>query len=103
AAKRTRSFIRKAPSALIAGNPPADAVQAVGRDRIIVRVPIKEKHEPMAPRIPSFLFQNPASKRVPNDHSATPKNRPAPRMPKTGYSQEIKGPCVIRGINPCAS
>jgi hypothetical protein len=32
----------------------------------------------------------------------TPKNQLAPRMPKTGYIQEIRGPLLIKGINPSA-
>src|SRR6201987_2972235 len=99
AARRTRSFIRKATLSVIAGNPPADSSQPFGKNGMIVTVAINEKHEPMAPRIPNFLFQNPESKSAPNDHSETPKNRPAPRMPKTGYNQEIRGPWVIRGIS----
>jgi len=43
-------------------------------------------HEPRAPRIPNFLFQNPKNKSVPNVHSEIPKNQVAPRMPKTGYN-----------------
>jgi len=103
AARRTRSFIRKATLSVIAGNPPADFSQAFGKNGMIVTVATNEKHEPMAPRIPNFLFQNPENNSAPNNHSETPKKRPAPRMPKTGYIQEISGPCSIRGINACAS
>jgi hypothetical protein len=38
-------------------------------------------HEPSAPRIPNFLFQNPKNKSATNNHSETPKNQLAPRMP----------------------
>ena len=64
---------------------------------------IKVTHEPRAPRIPSFLFQNPKNKSPPNNHSETPKNQLAPCTPKTGYIQDISGPLLIKGINPCAS
>jgi hypothetical protein len=50
--------------------------------------------EPRAPRMPTFLFQNPKNKSAPNNHSETPKNQLAPRMPKTGYSQKISGPLL---------
>jgi hypothetical protein len=74
----------------MAGNPPADAAQPFGINGMIVTVAINEKHEPMAPRIPSFLFQNPESKSALNNHSDTHKKRLAPRMPKTGYIQGDK-------------
>src|SRR5262249_6349760 len=45
---------------------------------IIVTVAINEKHEPMAPRIPSFLFQNPKNKSAAISHSETPKNQLVP-------------------------
>ena len=76
---------------VIEGDSPADVAHAFGKNGMIVTVAINKKREPMDPRIPNFLFQNPASKRAPNDHSETPKNRLAPRMPKTGYIQEISG------------
>jgi hypothetical protein len=82
AAKRTTSFIRKGTLPVIAGNPPAEAAQPPGINGIIVMVAINEKHEPRAPRIPNFLFQNPRNKSAPNSHSETPKNQLAPRMPE---------------------
>ena len=80
---------------VIAGNPPADAAQPSGMNGMIVTVPMNEATEPRAPRIPNFLFQNPANKSAQNNHSETPKNQLAPRMPKTGYSQKISGPLLI--------
>jgi hypothetical protein len=38
------------------------AAQPFGKNGIIVMVPTNEKHEPRAPRMPSFLFQNPKNK-----------------------------------------
>jgi hypothetical protein len=52
-------------------------------------------------RIPNFLFQNPKNRSAPNNHSETPRNQLAPRRPKTGYIQEIRGPLLIKGINVC--
>jgi hypothetical protein len=82
---------------VIAGNPPADAAQPFGINGIIVRVIMNERHEPIAPRIPNLLYQNSKNKSAPNNHSDTPKNQLAPRMPKTGYNQEIRGPLLIKG------
>jgi hypothetical protein len=62
----------------MAGKPPADAAQPSGINGIIVTVIIKVTHEPAAPRIPNFLFQNPKNKSAPNSHSETPKNQLAP-------------------------
>src|SRR4029077_16479366 len=81
-AKRTRSFMRKGTLPVIAGNPPADAAQPPGINGIIVTVIINEAHEPRAPRIPNFLFQNPKNKSAPNNHSETPKNQLAPPDPE---------------------
>jgi hypothetical protein len=67
---------------VIAGNPPAEAAQPSGINGIIVMVVINVTHEPAAPRIPNFLFQNPKNKRAPNNHSETPKNQLAPRTPE---------------------
>ena len=89
------SFIRKATCSVIAGKPPADAAQPFGMNGIIVAVQMNVTHEPRAPRVPSFLFQKPRNKSAPNDHSETPKNQVAPRMPKTGYNQKISGPLLI--------
>jgi len=80
------SFIRKATCSVIAVKPPADAAQPFGMNGIIVAVQTNVTHEPRAPRIPNFLFQNPKNKSVPNVHSEIPKNQVAPRMPKTGYN-----------------
>src|SRR5215510_4775183 len=88
---------------VMAGNPPADAAQPSGIKGIMVTVPMKAAQEPRAPRMPYFLFQNPAHKSVPNTHSATPKNQLAPRMPNTGYIQASSGPWLIEGIKTCAS
>jgi hypothetical protein len=79
----------------IAGNPPADAAQPFGINGIIVAVIMTVTAEPAAPRIPNFLFQNPKNKSVPNNHYEHPKNQLAPRMPKTGYIQKIRGPLLI--------
>jgi len=89
------SFIRKATCSVIAGKPPADAAQPFGMNGIIVAVQMNVTHEPTAPRIPNFLFQNPKNKSVPNVHSETPKNQVAPRTPRTGYNQKIRGPLLI--------
>src|SRR5262249_21804392 len=94
-ARRTRSLRRNATVSVMAGNPPADAAQPLGMKGMIVIGDMKEKHEQRAPRMPHFLVQNPANKSAPNPHSATPKNQVAPRTPKTGYIQEIRGPWLI--------
>ena len=73
---------------VIAGNPPADAAQPSGMNGMMLTVAINEKQEPMAPRIPNFLFQNPKNKSAANNHSETPRNQAAPRMPKTGTSRK---------------
>ena len=65
--------MRKATLPCIAGKPPADAAQPSGINGIIVMVIIKVTHEPRAPRIPNFLFQNPKNKSAPNNHSETLK------------------------------
>src|SRR5258706_5628540 len=93
------SFIRKATRSVIAGNPPADAAQPSGINGIMVLVVIMLAHAPRAPRIPSFLFQNPANKSAPNSHCETPKKNVAPRTPKTGYIQKIMGPGLMYGLN----
>src|SRR5260370_26288243 len=86
-----------------AGTPPADAAQPSGMNGMIVRVPMTEKTAPRAPRIPSSLFQNPRNRSAQNDHSDTPRNQVAPRMPSNGYSQKMSGPWLMNGINTCAS
>src|SRR5579864_1577936 len=102
-ARITTSFIRKGTFPVMAGNPPADAAQPSGMNGIMVTVPIMEKHEPMAPRTPAFLFQNPQNKSTAITHSETPKNQLAPRMPKTGYIHEISGPLLMKGTSVSAS
>jgi hypothetical protein len=52
---------------------------------------------PSAPRKPRRLFQNPATNKTQISHSEIPRNRDAPRNPKAGYSQKIKGPWLIKG------
>jgi hypothetical protein len=79
----------------IAGNPPADAAQPLGMKGMIVTVITKVTVEPAAPSTPSFLFQNPRNRRVPNTYSDTPRNQLAPRMPKIGYNQKMRGPLLI--------
>src|SRR5258708_2750423 len=95
--------MRKALVSVIAGNPPADAAQPFGINGIMVNVAMKEKHEPIAPRIPNFLFQNPRNNNRPKAHSATPRKKHAPRTPKTGYIQNIRGPWLMYGISAWAS
>src|SRR5882672_11584583 len=94
-ARRTTSFIRNATFSVIAGNPPADAAQPSGKNGMIDVVDTNEEIPPSAPRTPAFLFQNPQNRRAPNNHSETPRNQVAPRMPKTGYIQKIRGPLLI--------
>ena len=45
---------------VISGKPPAHGSQPLGKKGRIVKVAMKEKYEPMAPIIPSCLFQNPS-------------------------------------------
>src|SRR4029453_10522859 len=99
--RRTKSFMRKGMLPVIAGNPPADAAQPSGMNGIMVTAATNEANKPRAQRMPSFLFQNPANNSAPNNHSETPKNQLAPRMPKTGYIQKISGPLLMYGINLC--
>jgi hypothetical protein len=40
---------------------------------MIVMVATKVAHEPSAPRIPSFLLQNPRNSNAPKSRSATPR------------------------------
>jgi|SRR5215467_13030249 len=95
AARRTRSFRRNATLSVIAGNPPADGAHPLGMKGMIVTVARKVRHDPRAPRIPNFLFQNPANNNAPNPHSAIPKKYVAPRIPNREYIQKIKGPWLI--------
>src|SRR4029077_3072671 len=90
--RRTRSFIRNATLSVIAGTPPAEAAQPPGMKGMIVEVAIIEKHKPRAPRILNCLFQNPASSSAPNSHSENPRKYVAPRTPKRGYNQKMRGP-----------
>jgi uncharacterized protein len=48
-----------------------------------------------APRAPSVLFQNPSTSNAAMSHSETPRNQLAPRIPNTGYIQEISGPWLM--------
>jgi hypothetical protein len=79
--------MRKGTLPAIAGNPPADAGQPFGINGIIVAVIMNVSHEPSAPRIPNFLFQNPKNKRAPSNHSETPKNQ-LPGCRKQGTSKK---------------
>jgi len=79
----------------MAGNPPADTAQPSGIKGIIVKVATKEKHAPSAPRIHNFLFQKPRNNSPANSHSDTPRKYVAPRIPKTGYIQKIRGPLLM--------
>jgi hypothetical protein len=63
----------------------------------MVTVPAKVMHDPIAPSIPSFLFQKPKNKSAPKIHSETPKNQLAPRTLKTSYNQKISGPLLMQG------
>jgi hypothetical protein len=65
--------MRNATCSVIAGNPPAEAAHPSGKKRMIVEVAVKVPQEPKAPRIPRFLFQNPANRSAPNSHSEIPK------------------------------
>src|SRR5207237_8157662 len=94
-ANRPRSFLGNGTLAAMAGNPPADAAHPSGMNGMIVTVPRNAPQEPRAPRIPSRLYQNPRNKSTADDHSDTPRNQVAPRMPNTGYIQEISGPLPI--------
>jgi len=77
--------MRNGTSPAIAGNPAAGS-HPFGMNGMIVSVVKKIMVEPRAPRIPSFLFQNPAYRRAQIVHSDAPKNRAPPRSPKAGYS-----------------
>src|SRR5262247_1797697 len=94
-ANSTASFSRNGTLPAMAGNPPAEAAQPSGMKGMIVTVAMNEPQAPRAPRMPNFLFQNPANKSAPNSHSDTPKNQLAPRMPNTGYIQKIRGPWLM--------
>lgn len=87
----------------MAGNPPAEVAQPSGINGMMVTVAINVKHEPRAPRIPSFGLQKPRNKSTPHSHSATPKKYVAPRILKTAYIQKIKGPWLMYGTNAWAS
>src|SRR5262249_32377351 len=101
--ERTTSFIRKGTLPVIAGNPPADAARPSGIKGMIVTVVMKVATEPMAPRTPAFLFQNPKNKSAPNNHSETPKNQLGTRMPTSWYAHEASVPLLISGIKHCSS
>src|SRR6478672_7971938 len=101
-ASRTTSFIRNGTFPAIAGNPAAGS-QPFGMNGMMVTVDTNVAHEPRAPRIPNFLFQNPRNRSAAISHSETPKNQLAPRLPKTGYIQKMRGPLLIYRISTCAS
>jgi hypothetical protein len=63
---------------------------------MIVMVPMNERTEPRAPGIPGSLFQNPRNRSAQNNHSDTPRNQVAPRMPSNGYSQKMSGPLLMK-------
>lgn len=88
---------------VITGNPPADSAQPFGMNGMIVTVETNKAIAPSAPRIPNFLFQNARNSSAPINHSATPRNQLAPRMPKTGYIKEMSGPLLMNGIKAFAS
>src|SRR2546426_9454304 len=90
--------MRKGILPVIAGKPPADAAHPSGMNGMMVTVMMKVTTEPAAPRMPSRLSQKPANRSAPNVHSATPKNQLAPRMPNTGYIQQISGPFCMSGV-----
>src|SRR5262245_28136983 len=70
---------------------------------MMVIVPMNVMIEPMAPTIPSFLFQKPEYRSTQVSHSHPPKNRVAPRTPKAGYIQKISGPFSKKGISVSAA
>ena len=78
----------------IAGNPAAGS-RPFGANGMMATVPMKVSVEPMAPKLPSRLFQNPNNRSAPKVHSETPRNQLAPRTPNTGYSQKIGGPSLM--------
>ena len=76
---------------------PADQqvhLRLIGGDGAMER---KVAVEPMAPRSPNLVSQNPAYKRARIVHSDAPRNRAPPRSPKAGYSQKMKGLLLING------
>src|ERR1700745_707019 len=91
--------MRKGTLPVIAGKPPADAAQPSGIKGIIEAVVMNVPMEPIAPRIPAFLFQNPQNRSTAISHSDTPRNQLAPWMPNTGYIQDVSGPFRMKGIN----
>src|ERR1700733_8728361 len=95
--------MRKVTLSVIAGNPPATGSHPSGINGMMETVAAYVKHDPRAPSIPTCLFQNPHNRSRQNSHSVTPKNQLPPRMPKSGYSQEMSGPLLIKGIRTCAS
>src|SRR5262249_50133686 len=59
AAKRTRSFKRKATVSVMAGKPPAGTGQPLGVEGKIVTGATKKKQENTTPRKPNFFFPKP--------------------------------------------
>src|SRR5262249_48041286 len=102
AARRTTSLMRKGTFPAIAGNPAAGS-QPFGMNGMMVTVDTNVMNEPRVPRIPNFLFQNPRNKSAAISHSETPKNQLAPRTPKAGYIQKMRGPLLMYGISTWAS
>src|SRR5215813_8835208 len=92
--------MRKATCSVIAGNPPAEAAQPSGKKGMIVIVARNVKHEPSAPRIPAFLFQNPQNRSEPNSHSETPKNQVALGCQKPGTTRRSEGHCLCKESAP---
>jgi hypothetical protein len=69
--------MRKGTLPTIAGNPPADAAQPSGINGIIVTVIMNVAHEPSAPRIPNFLFQNKPAGSPDAENRVYPRNKRA--------------------------
>src|SRR6266404_8171444 len=67
---------------------------------MIVTVATYVMHDPIAPRIPTCLFQNPQNRSEQISHSITPRNQLPPRMPNAGYIHEISGPLLTRESAP---
>src|SRR5258708_27553717 len=97
-ARRTTYFIRKGTLPAIAGNP-ADGSHPFGTKGMIVAGVMNVTLEPIAPRIPNRLSQNPAYRGAQIVHSDAPRHRAPPRGPNAGDSQEIRGPWLMQGIH----
>ena len=64
--RRLMNLVNAVPS-VIAGKPSADGSQPLGKKGRTVKVAMQEKHEPIVPKIPSCLFQNPSSNNLMKD------------------------------------